>query len=338
MSLVIIKAGMLSTFQDLGRFGQQHLGVSVAGAMDQRAHQLANLLVGNDTRLATLEVTLTGPTICFTKPCCIALCGADLSATLNGQPIALNRPLVIRAQDELSFGLRRHGTRAYLAVHGGFALTPVLDSTSTYLRSAMGGWQGRALRRADEIPLLSPLRDAGLEELAMDLWDIKVYLPSAIAASSRTRVRLIKSQQWQEFTPESCAALLTESYRVSPDSERMGYRLQGTPLLMTAPRQMISEATTFGTIQVPAGGQPIILMADRQTTGGYPKMAYVASVDLPSVAQMGPGDTIMFETVGLERAQALELARAQAFETLAQALLPVRTLLLNHRDPHDTTN
>ena len=330
MSMVILKPGMLSTFQDLGRIGQQHLGVSVAGAMDLRTHQLANLLVGNDPGLATLEITLTGPTIRFTKPCCLALCGADLSATLNGQPLALNRPIVVRAKDELGFGVRQHGTRVYLAVHGGFALTPVLGSTSTYLRSAMGGWQGRALRRDDEIPLLRPLKNKALEELAMDLWSFKIYLPGALAESHQSVVRLIKGQQWDEFTPESCAALLTEPYRISPDSERMGYRLQGAPLLMTTPRQMISEGTTFGTVQVPAGGQPIILMADRQTTGGYPKMAYVASVDLPRLAQMGPGDTVRFKAISLEHAQALDLARAQAFATLAQALQPVRTLLLNH--------
>ena len=330
MSMIVLKPGMLSTFQDLGRFGQQHLGVSVAGAMDQRAHRLANVLVGNDPALATLEITLTGPTLRFTKPCCLALCGADLGATLNGQPLVLNRPIVVRAKDELSFGVRQHGTRAYLAVHGGFALEPVLGSTSTYLRSAMGGWHGRALRRDDEIPLLRPLKNKGLEDLAMDLWSLKIYLPAALSEPRQTFVRLIKGQQWDEFTPESCVALLTEPYRISPDSERMGYRLQGASLLMTTPRQMISEGTTFGTIQVPAGGQPIILMADRQTTGGYPKMAYVASVDLPRLAQMGPGDIVSFKAISLEQAQALDLTRAKAFATLADALQPVRNLLLNH--------
>jgi biotin-dependent carboxylase-like uncharacterized protein len=330
MSMIVLKPGMLSTFQDLGRFGQQHLGVSVTGAMDQRAHRLANMLVGNDPALATLEITLAGPTLRFTKPCCLALCGADLGATLNGQPLVLNRPIVVRAKDELSFGVRQYGTRAYLAVHGGFALEPVLGSTSTYLRSAMGGWHGRALRRDDEIPLLRPLKNKGLEDLAMDLWSLKIYLPAALSEPRQTFVRLIKGQQWDEFTPESCAALLTEPYRISPDSERMGYRLQGASLLMTTPRQMISEGTTFGTIQVPAGGQPIILMADRQTTGGYPKMAYVASVDLPRLAQMGPGDIVSFKAISLEQAQALDLTRAKAFATLADALQPVRNLLLNH--------
>lgn len=335
MSMHILKPGMLSSFQDQGRTGHQPLGVSVVGVMDQRAHQLANILVGNLTDCASLEITLTGPSVIFTEACCIAICGADLSPSLNGKPIAMNRPLVIRAEDTLQFGARRRGTRAYLAVHGGFAIPDVLGSQSTYLRSHFGGWQGRALKKGDEIPLNRPLlskgRDgAGLESLAKALWAVKLYLPSAIAESTRARVRLIKGLQWEEFTTKSRDALLTQPYRISPDSERMGYRLQGPDILMTKPRQMISEATTFGTIQVPAGGQPIVLMADRQTTGGYPKIAYVATIDLPLLAQMGPGDIVQFELVSLEAAQALDIARTRAFIELAQALSPVQTLLLNH--------
>ena len=330
MSMVVIKPGMLSSFQDAGRHGHQPLGISVVGAMDQRAHRLANILVGNDAQTASLEITLTGPTLKFKEPCCIALSGADLSATLNGQTVALNRPLIVRPQDELAFGARKHGTRCYLAAHGGFALTPVLGSTSTYLRSHFGGWHGRALQKGDEIALARPLKNKSLETVAMELWAIKIYLPAAIANSSRQRIRLIKSALWNEFTPESCVALLTETFRVSPDSERMGYRLTGTPLLMSKPRQLLSEATTFGTIQVPAGGQPIILMADRQTTGGYPKMAYVATVDLPLLAQRAPGDALKFEAITLERAQELDAARERAWQALSQTVKPIQDLLLKH--------
>lgn len=330
MSMVVIKPGMLSSFQDAGRHGHQPLGISVVGAMDQRAHRLANILVGNDAQTASLEITLTGPTLKFKEPCCIALSGADLSATLNGQTVALNRPLIVRPQDELAFGARKHGTRCYLAVHGGFALTPVLGSTSTYLRSHFGGWHGRALQKGDELAFARPLKNKSLEAVAMELWAIKIYLPAAIADSSRQRIRLIKSALWNEFTPESCVALLTETFRVSPDSERMGYRLTGTPLLMSKPRQLLSEATTFGTIQVPAGGQPIILMADRQTTGGYPKMAYVATVDLPLLAQRAPGDALKFEAITLERAQELDAARERAWQALSQTVKPIQDLLLKH--------
>jgi antagonist of KipI len=335
MTVRVLKPGMLSSFQDEGRFGHQPLGVSVVGAMDQRAHRLANTLVGNISDVASLEMTLTGPTLQFTQACCIALCGADLSPQLNGKPIAMNRPLVVRAHDELHFGARQHGTRAYLAVHGGFDLPDVLGSQSTYLRSHFGGWEGRAIKRGDDIPLRRPLKeghqgDATLQALAKALWDIRLYLPSIIADSTRARIRLIKGLQWEEFTPTSREALLSRPFRISPDSERMGYRLQGPDILMTQPRQMISEATTFGTIQVPAGGQPIVLMADRQTTGGYPKIAYVATIDLPLLAQMGPGDKVEFELITLEAAQTLDTARSRAFIDLAQALQPVRTLLLNH--------
>ena len=336
MSIIVIKPGMLSSFQDLGRSGYQQLGVPCAGAMDQRAHTLANLLVGNEASQASLEITLTGPTLQFTRACCIALTCAQLSPKLNGQPVAMNRPIIIRQQDTLTFGERQSGTRAYLSVHGGFALAPVLGSTSTFIRSGMGGWQGRALKRGDQIRLLQPLAEQALDELASAPWAIQVYLPTALAPSLRTAIRIVPSSQWADFTEASRQAFTSTPFRVSPDSERMGYRLQGPQIMLSIPRQMISEATTFGTIQVPAGGQPIVLMADRQTTGGYPKIAYVASVDLPLLAQMGPGDWLNFELVKLEYAQALDLARRRAFAALANTLSTVRTQLLNHREHHDT--
>jgi biotin-dependent carboxylase-like uncharacterized protein len=330
MSMNVLKPGMQSSFQDLGRVGFQQLGVPVTGVMDTRAHQLANILVGNDSDQASLEITLTGPTLEFSKACCIAITGADLSPTLNGQPLSLNRPIVIRAQDTLAFGQRRMGTRAYLAIHGGFALTQALGSNSTHMRCAIGGWQGRALQRGDRIEFNHPLASQDLEGLAQDLWSIKIYLPAALVASTRTHARIVSSEQFDDFTLESQRALTSETFRISPDSERMGYRLQGPQIKLSKPRQMLSEATTFGTIQVPAGGQLIVLMADRQTTGGYPKIGYVASVDLPLLAQMGPGDSIAFERITLEQAQMLDARRTVAFAALTAHLAPVRALILNH--------
>ena len=338
MSLSVIRPGMLSTFQDLGRQGWQHLGVPVAGAMDARAHRLANLLAGNLDDTATLEVTVTGPTLRFDSACCVALSGAGFSLTRNGEPAALNRPLVMRAGDVLAFGARLHGARAYLAVHGGFALEPRMGSTSTYLRGRMGGWQGRALQRGDRVGLRRPLDAAALEPLARTLWDIRVYLPRAIAERARRAVRIIRSEQWPDFSAESCAALITEPFRIGPDSERMGYRLQGPTLALARPRQMISEAITFGTIQVPVGGQPIVLMADRQTTGGYPKIACVASVDLPLLAQMAPGDTVRFELVTLAQAQRLDAGREAALALLALQLAPLRQALLLHPNQEERSS
>ncbi len=330
MSMIVLKPGMQSSFQDLGRVGYQQLGVPVTGVMDTRAHQLANLLVGNDTDQASLEITLTGPSLEFTEPCCIALTGADLSPTLNGQPLALNRPIVIRAHDTLVFGQRRMGTRAYMAIHGGFKLTQALGSNSTHMRCAIGGWQGRALKRGDRIGFNHPLASQDLQGLAQELWSIKIYLPAALGPSLRARARMVTSEQFIDFTPASQHALTSETFRISPDSERMGYRLQGPEIKLSKPRQMLSEAATFGTIQVPAGGQPIVLMADRQTTGGYPKIGYVASVDLPTLAQMGPGDTFNFEIITLEQAQALDAQRTKAFAALATKLAPVRAHILHH--------
>lgn len=330
MTMHFIKPGMLSTFQDMGRIGYQHLGVPTAGPMDRRAHQLANLLVGNPVWQATLEITLTGPTIEFSSACCIAITGADLSPKINDQPAALNRPLILREGDRLSFGTRIRGARAYLAIHGGYQLHSVLNSTSTYLRSAMGGYQGRALKRDDRVELNKRLEPSDLSSLAQDLWNIRIYLPASVVEQPRARIRIIKSNQWMDFTPESCAAMLTETFRISPDSERMGYRLAGPTLSLSTPRQMISEATTFGTIQVPAGGQPIVLMADTQTTGGYPKIAYVASVDLPLLAQMAPGDQVRFQSIKLDEAQKLDAARELAFDKLAQTLQPINQLVSAH--------
>lgn len=330
MSMIVLKPGMQSSFQDLGRVGYQQLGVPVTGVMDTRAHQLANLLVGNNTDQASLEITLTGPSLEFTEPCCIAVTGADLSPTLNGQPLAMNRPIVIRAHDMLSFGQRRLGTRAYLALHGGFKLTEALGSNSTHMRCEIGGWHGRALKRGDRVEFNQALSAQDLEGLAQELWSIKVYLPAALAPSIRPRVRIMTSEQFPDFTAQSQRALTNETFRISPDSERMGYRLQGPEITLSKPRQMLSEAATFGTIQVPAGGQPIILMADRQTTGGYPKIGYVASVDLPSLAQMGPGDSFGFEAITLDQAQALDAQRTKAFAALAANLAPLRACILAH--------
>lgn len=330
MSISVIKPGMQSSFQDLGRTGHQHIGMPVAGVMDARSHLLANLLVGNDTDTASLEITLTGPTLRFSKACCIALCGADLSATLNSEPLVMNRPLIIRPGDEVCFGARKSGTRSYLAVHGGFDIPPVLGSQSTFIRSGIGGFQGRALKKGDEVGLARSLTNKSLESLAMDLWGIRVYLPSPVAQTVRSTVRIITSAQWFDFTEGSRDAFVSETFRISPESERMGYRLQGPHISLTTPRQMISEAATFGTIQVPAGGAPIILMADRQTTGGYPKIAYIASVDLPLLAQMGPGDSLRFEVIPLEQAQELDRSRMQAFDALRSTLAPIRSRLLAH--------
>jgi len=321
MSMVVLRPGMLSTFQDRGRHGWQHLGVPVGGAMDARAHRLANLLVGNADDMATLEVTLIGPTLRFEANACIAVCGGDFGATRNGEPLAMNRPIVVRAGDEVALGAAARGARAYLAVHGGFAVDEALGSEGTYLLGGLGGFSGRALRKTDRIRLRRPLAAARLDDLARQLWGTRLYLTAPIAEPARSRVRIVTSHLWEDFTDGSREALLTQPYRLQPDSDRMGFRLAGPALRLAQTRELLSEAATFGTIQVPAGGQPIVLMADRQTTGGYPKIGYVASCDLPLLAQIAPGNALRFQRVELEQARELDAATEAAFVALAAQLV-----------------
>ncbi|MGB6104568.1 MAG: biotin-dependent carboxyltransferase family protein [Pusillimonas sp.] len=320
MSMHVVKPGMLSSFQDLGRTGHQHLGVPVGGAMDSRAHRLANLLVGNDENEATLEVTLTGPTLRFEAPACIAISGALLSPTLNQEPVPNNRPLIVRDGDVLAFGARASGLRAYIAWHGGIDLPSVMSSRSTYLRGGFGGFQGRALRKGDILHLRTPLKGGEADALARELWDIKIYLPAMLGTAPRPTLRAVRGAHAALFTEASIRDFFSGEYQISPQSERMGYRLQGPQLHLLSAKQLLSDATSFGSVQVPPDGNPIVLMADRQTTGGYAKIAHVATVDLPAIAQSMPGDTLRFTEISLAQARQLDSQREAAFGRLHQAL------------------
>lgn len=324
MSVTVIRPGLASTFQDTGRHGFQHLGMPVCGAMDLRAHQLANLIAGNERDLATLEVTLMGPTLRFDAPACIALAGADLSPTVNGTPVPIGRPLVLRAGDVLAFGARRSGVRCYIAWHGGIALPHVLGSQSTYLRGRLGGYHGRALQKDDVLPLNVPLDEAAHASLADDLQKMAIYLSAPLAYNPRRRLRVMRGPQTGLFTDEALHTLFNSEFRIANESDRMGYRLAGPALNVRENRQLLSEGATFGTIQVPADGQPIVLMADRQSIGGYPKIGHVASVDLSQLAQCMPGETVRFEEIELAQAQQLDNLREQALASLAASLAPMR--------------
>ncbi len=326
MSITVLKPGLLSSFQDLGRFGYQHLGVSVGGAMDSRAHRLANLLAGNSEKQATLEVTLAGPTLRFDAPACIAISGAHLNPTLNKEPIPNNRPLIVRTGDVLAFGARAAGLRAYIAWNGGIELQSVLSSRSTYLRGGFGGYQGRALKAGDVLVMRRKLDSARLDELEQELWKIKVYLPAILGLIPRSDIRVMRGAHTPLFTDTSIDDFLTTEYRISAQSERMGYRLEGARLSTKSSKQQLSEATSFGSVQVPPDGNPIVLMADRQTTGGYPKIAHVATVDLPVIAQCMPGETLRFTETTLAQAQQLDSQREEAFGHLCQTLSPLREL------------
>lgn len=318
MTIEVVKPGLLSSFQDLGRTGAQAIGMPVCGAMDALSHGIANLLVGNPVEEATLEITLMGPSLRFTRDCVVALAGADLGATLQDGPAPHLQAFRIPAGALLQFGKRRAGLRAYLAIAGGYGFPAVMGSRSTYLRGQLGGWQGRALRKGDVLPLPdeSPQRLPCVDGAATAL------LHGLLVRGKDASIRFVEGPEWAQFTAASQQTLQSDEYRIGSLSDRMGYRLEGSQLQRTAPRDMLSEAVAFGTVQVPPDGLPIVLMADRQTTGGYPRIAQVASVDLPLLAQRMPGDTVRFERISLDAAQQLLQRRAAAMASLRRVLSP----------------
>ncbi|ALM83881.1 biotin-dependent carboxyltransferase family protein [Bordetella sp. N] len=328
----VLKPGALTQLQDLGRYGFQRFGVPVNGVMDEWSHRVANILVGNDESVATLECTLTGPVLQFTDERLIALSGADMRATLDGATVPLNEPVLVRRGATLSFGECRRGARLYLAVRGGFDVEPVMGSVSTFPRGGFGGFAGRALQKGDRLPLRA--RDAGYPRVRRLLVQCGTPFVSAAifdlpAHEQPEAVRAVRGPQWSAFIEEAQTAFVSTPFTVDTQSDRMGYRLRGEVLRLTQPLEMISEATPFGTVQVPPDGNPIVLMADRQSAGGYPKIAYVASVDLPWLAQALPGAELRFAIVELEEAQALYLARDAALAGLREqvrlAMQPVVT-------------
>jgi biotin-dependent carboxylase-like uncharacterized protein len=331
VSVRVAKPGALSTLQDLGRFGYQRFGVVVGGAMDAWSHRAANLLVGNCESEATLEITLIGPSLTFAETALIALCGADLSPRIGERPLPLGRPVLLRAGSQLDFGRRQSGCRAYLAVRGGYHVTPVMDSKSTYLRAGFGGFHGRALRKDDEIPIgaddaedyypgLGRMLRASGDAFCAPTWAFGPSFAIAAKTSHAIPIRIVAGQQWEALTDDAKAQFVSAAFRITPNSDRMGYRLEGPELELREPIEMISEGVTFGTIQLPPDGNPIVLMADRQTTGGYPKIANVASVDLSLLAQMMPDQLLSFEIVSLDEAQRLYLARERDIGVVAQAI------------------
>ncbi|ALM82938.1 biotin-dependent carboxyltransferase family protein [Bordetella sp. N] len=343
--MTVERPGMLSTLQDTGRLGHQQYGVSVNGPMDEWAHRLANALVGNEEDAAVLECTVTGPRLHFADNTLVALCGARMRITANGQAIPQDRAVLLRRGTVLDVGERLQGARLYLAVRGGFAPEPVLGSRSTNIRAGFGGHAGRALKRADRVLVGRMSRD--LPVLPIEKLMVQSGMPIVLAeqvdvtpphwrgngdhedddTAPTAPIRFIPGPHWPAFTAAAQDQLTTRSYTVTQQSDRMGARLSGEPLKLTAPLELISEATAFGTIQVPPDGQPIVLMADRQSAGGYPKIAYVASADLPPLAQAMPGDALHFKAIAQADAELAWRAaddRLQEIQTAATRVLHAR--------------
>lgn len=305
----VVKPGAMTTVQDLGRIGFLHGGVPDGGAMDRLAARVANLLVGNPAGAAVLETTMAGPVLLFHADTLVAVCGAKFT------DVAAWQPMVLKAGESLDLNELESGCRGYIAVAGGFSFPAVMGSASTYLRAGMGGLQGRALRKSDQLPIGPALHAMPVD---VEHWHVS---PTVLPAySTQPVVRVVRGAQWDWFAEAAQYSFFDGRYSVLPKSDRMGLRLIGKQLLLKEPREMVSEAVAFGSVQVPPEGQPIVLMADRQTIGGYPRIAEVASVDLPLLAQLRPGDRLMFTLISLEEAQALLLAEEHALGHLQEGL------------------
>jgi antagonist of KipI len=327
VALTVLRAGVLSTLQDRGRWGWQHVGVPVGGAMDEMSHRAASMLVGNSEDDVTLEVTITGPLLQFGEETIFALCGGDFQPRIGGKSVPMARPVLARAGVQLDLGQCRLGARVYLAVAGGFDVVPVLGSRSTYLRAGFGGFEGRALRRGDVLPTrprpvgLYPAlwqQLAGGASFVAPKWSVEAN--TALMAHRHHNIRFVPGRHWHGFAPEVRERFCATEYRIAPNSDRMGYRLNGPELPFADAGSLLSEGVTFGTIQVPPDGKPIVLMANRQTTGGYPRIGEVASVDLPLLAQLPPGDTVRFTQITLDQAQTLYLERERELALMREAV------------------
>ncbi|PFI79395.1 biotin-dependent carboxyltransferase family protein [Bacillus cereus] len=310
MDVEVLHAGMFTTVQDLGRSYYQQFGVPVGGAMDKNALRLINMLVGNEENEAGLEMTILGPKLLIKKTTLLAIGGVDMEPLLNGERIPLWRPILAEEGSMLCFGKVKSGCRAYVTFAGGIHIERTMGSKSTYIRAAIGGIEGRMLKKGDcfQIGTYSEMANRFIQDLQKDeriktKWVISnSVLPKY---KKHPKLRVIADFEYDQFTEESRKAFFTKEYKVSNYADRMGYRVEGEVLNRIEEKEILSSPVTFGTIQVPNGGQPIILMADRQTTGGYPRMGNIISVDLPLLAQLKPGDYVSFEKITLEEAEQL---------------------------------
>ena len=301
-SIRVLRPGMLTTVQDLGRWGLQGSGVPVAGPMDTYSHRLANRLVGNDDNAAALEITLIGPELETDSELICAVAGARFALFAGDAPVPMHQAFTVRRGDRLRFGPRTAGARATLAIRGGFDVDAPFGSCATSLISQIGPLDGRALSAGDVLRVRFPLRSSRRDVMAVPL-----PLPRGGA-----RLRVIRGPHEAMFQPAAYDALFGSRFIVTTNSNRMGYRLEGPALEHADAADILSDATPVGSLQVPASGQPILLMADRQTTGGYARIATVISADLPIAGQLAPGDWIEFEPCARSAAiDALKRQRAR---------------------------
>ncbi len=301
MSLTIIKAGILDTIQDEGRFGFQSSGINASGAMDVFAARLANCLLGKLMNSAVIEMHFPAPVISFSEAAVICITGADFTAAINDKKIQINQPVLVNKEAVIKFKKVKQGARCYLSVLNNFTLTSWLNSYSTNVKAAAGGLRGGALKSGDVIPfekinaLSGFLKDATCKVLP---WYAHPQPTTAI-----DKIEVIKGSEWNWLNETSQQTFLNSSFKITKVADRMGYRLFGTPLHLKEAKQLVSSSVCFGTLQLLPSGQLIVLMADHQTTGGYPRVANVISSHLPLLAQCKPNDILSFSFTNIESAE-----------------------------------
>jgi len=310
----VLKPGLLTTVQDQGRPGYQQYGVVVGGALDGFAARVANLIVGNDDHAAVLEMAQTGPDLRFDRETLVAWGGADFDARIADEPLPCDRAVLVKAGETIRFGFARSGLRAWLAVAGGIDEPLVMGSRSTYRRAGVGGHQGRALKAGDDLKTLAPSGWAQQILAALRTgrkratgWTARPGTMGRPAAAGV--VRAVRGPESTWFTLDSQKAFFSVEWTATKEADRMGVRLAGPVLERRQGSDMISSAVNAGVVQVPAAGQPIVLLPSRQSVGGYPRLAAVAAVDLRRFAQLRPGDKVRFQEITLPEAHALYLAR-----------------------------
>lgn len=308
--IALLKPGLLTTVMDLGRPGYQRHGVVVGGALDRFAARVANMIVGNDDNAALLEIAQLGPELRFEVPALVAWCGGGFEPRVGGEALPRDRAVRVAAGETIRFGAARSGLRAWLAIAGGIDVPVVLGSRSTYRRAGFGGWHGRPLQAGDRLLVGAP-SDFAVARMKSatraSAWTVRPETLGLPAAGGI--VRALRGPEWDAFSAGAQRAFFAATWTVTKDADRMGARLAGPALPRADEREMISEGVDEGVVQVPAGGAPIVLLASRQTVGGYARIACVASVDLGRMAQLAPGATLRFEPITLAEAHGLYLRR-----------------------------
>lgn len=306
-SIDVINGGILTTIQDSGRYGYQELGIPTSGVMDDYNYRLANILVGNKLDEAVFEMTFFGPTLKFNENLIIAITGSNMNPKINGELAPMYETIKVKKGDTLQFGKVNEGIRSYLAFGGSIDVPFVNGSKSTHIKTKMGGIEGRALKAKDEINIKKS-KEKTMRKIP------EKYLP---IFSHCNILRIVLGPQDDYFTEKGIHDLFRSGgYQVTKDFDRMGIRLKGTAIEHKETADIISDGTTFGSIQVPANGQPIILVADRQTTGGYTKIGNVITADLYKLAQMTFLDKVLFQEVTIEEAQKLATDYKNKFDLI----------------------